>query len=168
MNGLRTVIITLWIGSLWTIAMVVMPNLFNALEFKQASYLVQRIALPISYIGFACASFVLIDLLLCYGLYQTRRASFWLATSVLLCNLIQYFLVNPIIHNLKKTMTLQPTGLLSGGFETWHAISMGLFLAQCVLGLSFILFDQQGQEKEQDSSLPDHLSPRDSNSTVGI
>jgi hypothetical protein len=152
MNSLRTIIITLWIGSLWTMALTVIPTLFGQLDQKQALEITQRILNPITWIGFACVSFVLIDMLLCNGLKKLKDSLFWITTSILGCHLVQFFVVTPVIQNLRKNgIVEQTTGVLSGGFDTWHAISTSIFILQCILGVVFIIIDQEESHPEEQS-----------------
>ena len=161
MNSLRSMMLMLWFGGLWTMLLVIIPSLFSLFELKQAAEISQRLMLPVSWVGFACASFVLIDMLMCFGLKQVKRVTFLCASGILAANLVNYFLVTPILHNVKRAGMAQntPSGLLSGGFDTWHAISMGLFLLQCILGLVFLISDQG---RHGDEEVTDELLTHDS------
>ena len=57
----------------------------------------------------------------------------------LVCIIINHFAVTPIIAGLKAQMNHAAEGLFGGGFATWHAISSLIYLVQSLMGLMYIL-----------------------------
>ena len=139
--ALRTILITLWVGSLWTVGYVVAPTLFATLS---DSVLAGTIAGKL----FRVEAWLSISLgLLVVGLIgQTmadktvKKSAIQLALAMLGCTVVGYFCLQPFMAALRAAA---PSGMLVGSarmqFGMLHGVASGLYLVQSVLGVFLIL-----------------------------
>ena len=139
MNGLRAIARTFWIGGLWVIGIIVTPVLFSALDNVTAGMVAGRLFASIAWVGLVCSVFLMAELVLRNGARALKSGAFWLLVGMLVCIIINHFAVTPIIAGLKAQMNHAAEGLFGGGFATWHAISSLIYLVQSLMGLMYIL-----------------------------
>jgi len=139
MNGLREITRTLWIGGMWVVGIIVAPVLFSALNNATAGMVAGRMFAAIAWVGLVCSVFLMVELVLRNGARALKSAPFWLLVGMLVCIIINHFAVTPIIAGLKAQMNHAAEGLFGGGFATWHAISSLIYLVQSLMGLMYIL-----------------------------
>ncbi len=128
----RLLLITAWVGSLWTVGYLVMPTLFVVIA---DSALAGTIAGKLFYVE-ACFSVGCALLLSGFSWFQYKRLS-GLVLGILFCTLIGYFALHPFMANLRAAGLTNPD--IKWQFEMLHAASSGLYLMQSVLGALLVL-----------------------------
>ncbi len=127
-------LLTLWVGGLWTIGYMVAPALFANLEDRAlAGSLAGTLFEIIAYIGLVCG----VLLLLFNQLRYTGRRLNWRAVVLLLMILFVaagQFLIAPMMTDLRTQ------GLAnSPEFGRLHGMASALYLLNSLLGLALVL-----------------------------
>ncbi|MCW8929077.1 MAG: DUF4149 domain-containing protein [Gammaproteobacteria bacterium] len=138
-TGGEKILLTLWIGALWTIGFIAVPILFASIEDKQiAGLLAGKMFTVVSYIGLFCGLVLLISELrhsesLLFNKKKNKR--FWLLIVMLVLVIIGEFLIQPQMAALKQS------GLsVSPEFDQLHGIATTLYMLNCLLGLILVIF----------------------------
>lgn len=135
------ILLTLWIGGMWTTGLVVAPTLFKNFERALAGDIAGRLFSMLSLIGIACAV-----LLLAVAVLRARRAVWrdWRAGVVLIMLviiLIGEFGVAARMRELKELLAASAAGSASLlEFQWLHRSASTLFLLNSVLGLVLVIF----------------------------
>jgi hypothetical protein len=140
-EGLASVLLVMWVGSLLVLGAVVAPVLFTALDDKQlAGTLAGRMFVIGAWIGMAAGVFLLLYRLLRDGSSALKTLFFWLVLAMLLLTLAGHFGIQPILDNLKhQALPLAVMkSVFADRFQQWHGISRILWIIQSVLGLVLI------------------------------
>ncbi len=133
-QALEWVLTVLWIGSLWTLGLLVAPTLFRLLPDNRtlAGALAGHLFTLESWLGLACGGILLILAIAQAGRYFTWRIAVLGAMLALI--LLGEFGVRPLLAELKAQGLSQ-----SAAFGRWHAVSALLYLANSLLGLAWVL-----------------------------
>lgn len=125
----------IWVGSLWTVGFLVAPVLFRVLEERATAGLVAGRLFGIeSYVGLVCGGLLLLIQIVAPIPAKTRRWRFLLLGVMLGLVLIGEFGLQPLLADLKAQ------GLAQGAeFARWHAVSAGLYVVNCLLGLAWVV-----------------------------
>lgn len=136
--GGERVLLTLWIGALWTIGFIAVPTIFAGLEERQlAGMLAGKMFTTLNYMGLFCGSV----LLLSEGLRTEsikRSLRFWMLVVMLLIIVISEFGIQAQMAELKQT------GLSFGSqaaqtFGQLHFISTLLYIINSIVGFFLVL-----------------------------
>lgn len=139
----QRILLTLWVGGLWTAGYIVAPMLFHVLDDRRlAGELAGEIFGVMSYVGLACGIVLLIGLIYQAGRDVLRAWQFWALVAMLALVSIGEFILQPMIYTLKAAT---PGGFVEGSgaaarFGILHGISSLLFLATSLLGLALVAF----------------------------
>ncbi|KAB8044324.1 DUF4149 domain-containing protein [Janthinobacterium aquaticum] len=137
LNRVRILVATLWAGSLWTIGFVVAPTLFGTLGDRVlAGNIAGSMFRAEAWLSMACALILLA--LLQWGAgelpLKRRRLLGALVLSMLVCTLVSYFGITPLMAELKAQA---PSGIMDGElrsrFGMLHGVSTLVFGVQSVL-----------------------------------
>lgn len=135
----RLLIVTLWVGSLWTIGYVVAPTLFATLPDRMlAGTIVGKLFRVEAWLSVACA--ILLIFLIRFTSSEekpkVRKHMSWLALGMLACTLIGYFGLQPFMSALREAAG--PGGVMEPGARTQfgilHGMSSAFYLIQSLLG----------------------------------
>ncbi|MEF8767507.1 DUF4149 domain-containing protein [Candidatus Accumulibacter contiguus] len=141
-DALYDVALTLWVGGLWTIGYLVAPTLFAALssDRQTAGMLAGKLFELMGWVGLACASYLLLFLLLRSGSAVMRRWNFWLLLLMLVLTAVSLFGLQPLLAQLKADALPREVmeSVLRNRFAAWHGVSSILYLVQSVLGLLLV------------------------------
>ncbi|HMW18007.1 MAG TPA: DUF4149 domain-containing protein [Accumulibacter sp.] len=141
-DALYQIILTWWVGGLWTVGFVVAPMLFSTLAGNRplAGALAGRLFELIGWIGLACACYLLPYLLFRLRSTTFKRWHFWLVVVMTLLTAVSLFGIQPLLAELKTDALPREVmeSVLRDRFATWHGISSGLYVLQSVLGLLLI------------------------------
>ncbi|HTN66702.1 MAG TPA: DUF4149 domain-containing protein [Burkholderiaceae bacterium] len=143
LSRLRLLVATLWVGSGWTIGYLVAPTLFATLpDPLQAGRIAGSLFRLEAWLSIACA----IVLLALSAASRQRdggagyRSQMTLVALMLVCTLIGYFGLQPLMEGLRETASA--SGLMSEAIRTrfamLHGIAGVLYLFQSVLGIALI------------------------------
>lgn len=142
MQLLERIVLTLWVGSMWTIGFIVTPVLFSSLDDRMlAGNVAGQLFSIVSYIGIGSAS-----LLVVLSVYRSGAASlaswtFRILLAMLLIVLIGEFGITPMMQAIKAEggTALQKGTEAHGRFAMLHGISSILFIINSVFGLVLLV-----------------------------
>lgn len=140
-DKLALVVVTLWVGALWTIGYVVAPALFHQLQDRQlAGNLAGELFTLVAYIGFASAFYLLLQRLLRFGGQALKQGLFWIVVLMLLLTLAGHFGIQPLMAALKAQAMPADVmnSVFASRFKTWHGVSSIAYLIQSLLGLALV------------------------------
>ena len=139
-EAMRRVLLTLWVGSLWTVGYVVAPTLFITLPDRAlAGMIAGQVFRVEAWLSLACGVGLLLLLSLGRGL-EHKRVLLWLVFAMLLCTLLGYFGLQPAMAALKAE--LAPGAVLEGAararFAWLHGVASLIYLIQSLLALALL------------------------------
>jgi hypothetical protein len=128
------ILLTLWVGALWTIGYIVAPALFANLEDRsQAGTLAGVMFEIVAYLGMVCAV-----LLLFFNQARNRgRRVNWRAVVLfvmLLLVVLGQFLLAPMMADMRVVETAD-----SRAFVALHGVASIVYLINSVLGLALVV-----------------------------
>lgn len=135
------IIITMWVGALWTTGAVAYV-LFNTLADSQlAGQLAGNFFNYVSYLGLFSAFYLLIHRLFSNGTLALKQLYFWAVLVMLLLVLAGHFGIQPILAQLK--IDAMPGDVMQSvfvnRFKTWHGVASIAYVVQCLLGFVVVL-----------------------------
>ena len=144
LQHLDAVLLTLWVGSLWSIGYLAVPILFQAQPDKQlAGMLAGEMFRVQSLAGIVCGLYLLGRRGLRAGKVAMRQPFFLIIALMLTLTLLITFGIQPLLAQLKaQALPLEVMqSALANKFALWHGISSILYLLESLLGaLAVILF----------------------------
>ncbi len=146
-EALYLIVITLWVGGLWTIGYLAAPILFSSLGDRQLAGLVAgKLFSLIGWLGLGCSVYLLIFLFARLGSRFFRSAVFWLVLLMGLLAAASQFGIQPLMVQLKADALPREVmeSVLRDRFATWHGISSILYLIQSLLGLWLVVWVNRG------------------------
>lgn len=141
LDKLSLILITFWIGALWTTGAVAYA-LFQILQDGQlAGQLAGKFFTYVSYLGIFSAFYLLIHRLLGYGTLALKQSYFWAVFAMLLLVLAGHFGIQPILAQLKVDAFPSDVmqSVFANRFKTWHGIASIAYVMQCLLGFVVVL-----------------------------
>jgi predicted cobalt transporter CbtA len=139
---LLVVLVTLWVGAMWTVGYVVAPTLFGMIADRTlAGNVAGRLFTLVAWIGLASAVYVLVFQLLRQRWRALRGGLFWLVAGMALMTLASQFGIQPLMAQMKADAWPREVmdSVLRNRFATWHGVSSVLYLIQSVLGVVLVL-----------------------------
>jgi uncharacterized membrane protein YhaH (DUF805 family) len=136
-EGIHSLAITAWVGSLWVIGLMAAPTLFHYLPDRTlAGSIAARLFTYVALIGLACAGYLLLFRLVRFGGHSFRQAFFWVVLAMLLFTLAGQFGVQPILASLKQEALPHEVmeSVFRDRFATWHGVASVIYLIECALG----------------------------------
>ena len=135
-TGGEKILLTIWIGALWTIGFLVTPTLFGSLDDRQlAGMLAGKMFTAVSFIGLFCGPVLLLSELRRAESFKTSKR-FWLIVIMLLLVIIGEFLIQPQMAALKQA------GLSVGAeFNRLHGIATALYMLNCLFALILLVYN---------------------------
>jgi len=130
-------LLTIWIGGMWTTGYIVAPVLFHMLSPVQAGTVAGQLFSLMSYIGLASGILLLVSLLLDAGRQFLRQWRGPLLLIMLLLICVGEFVLQP------KMEALREAGLDGANYQAFmrlHGISQILFLIVSLGGLALVVF----------------------------
>ena len=144
LQHLDAVLLTLWVGSLWSIGYLAVPILFQAQPDKQlAGMLAGEMFRVQSLAGIVCGLYLLGRRGLRAGKVAMRQPFFLIIALMLTLTLLITFGIQPLLAQLKaQALPLEVMqSALANKFALWHGISSILYLLESLLGaLAITLF----------------------------
>jgi len=135
------ILITLWVGALWTTGAVAYV-LFNSLQDGQlAGQLAAQFFNDVCYLGLFAAFFLLVQRLFSFGTTALKQSYFWAILVMLLLVLAGHFGIQPILAQLKADALPSDVmqSVFSDRFKTWHGVASIAYVVQCLLGFVVVL-----------------------------
>lgn len=147
------ILLTLWVGGLWTVGYLVVPTLFHMLDDRaQAGQIAGRLFSVMNLLGLACGSLLLLSVIVQAGRNWSRTWQFWALLAMLVMVGSAQFMVQPMMAGLKNAA---PGGFLEGSaaatrFGVLHGISSLMFLVTSLIGLILVVFGLHMSRTGQD------------------
>jgi hypothetical protein len=132
LNRARLLIVTGWVGSLWTIGYLVAPTLFKTLaDTALAGTIAGQLFMVEAWFSIICGL-----VLIAIALYQRQKLPS-LVLGMMLCTILGYFVLHPYMAGLRAQGLTNPD--VKWEFGVLHGISSGIYLMQSVLGAMLVL-----------------------------
>ena len=141
-EGLTSLVLVSWIGSVLALGAIAAPVLFSALEDKQlAGLLAGKMFIVGAWVGIVAGAYLLVYSLMREGARALRTWFFWLVLIMWLLTLAGHFGIQPILQNLKnQALPLAVMqSVFADRFSQWHGISRILWIIQALLGVILVL-----------------------------
>lgn len=137
------IILTVWIGGMWTVGYLVAPTLFSMLEERAlAGSIAGRLFSIMSYVGLISAILLLAGLIYSNGAQVLQTWRSWLLLVMLLVIIVGEFVLQPKMAALRE---LGLTGETASQFGLLHGVASILFLINSVAGLVIVIFGLRPQ-----------------------
>jgi hypothetical protein len=146
---LATVVLTFWVGALWTMGLLIAPALFRVLpERVLAGAVAGRLFTTVAYAGLACGAVLFAQALVRPGRGALGRPLYLIVLGMIALTAIGEFGLQPVLADLKGQAA--PLDVMQSPFRdrfsAWHAAASGLYLLNCALGLvAVVLHDRAGR-----------------------
>ncbi len=139
---LRVLLVTFWVGSMWTIGYVVAPLLFATLTDRaQAGTLAGLFFKAEAWISLICGA-SLLAILWTQRENPTRVLQIKLVAGMILCTVIGYFGLQPYMAEL-RAIAAQSGGIMDDAMRTrfgmLHGVASAIYLIQSVLAMALVL-----------------------------
>lgn len=134
------ILLTFWIGGMWTVGYIVAPTLFAMLDDRSvAGAVAGQLFSIMSYLGLVAAIVLLSAQLYRAEMAWHRNWRIWVLLVMLLVIVIGEFYLQPLMAELKTA------GLTAGSdnakhFGQLHGVASVLFLINSLLGLGLVVF----------------------------
>ena len=136
------VVLTFWVGAMWTIGYIVAPMLFSALGDRQlAGVIAGKLFHLLGWIGLGCAACLVLFLILRAGRSAFRTRTVWLVLLMALLSTAGLFGIQPLLEQLKLDAMPQAVmeSVFRDRFVAWHGISSVMYLLQSLFGLVLVV-----------------------------
>jgi hypothetical protein len=128
------ILLTLWVGGLWSIGFIVAPALFANLDDRAlAGTLAGTLFEIIAWIGLLCGALLLLGNQL---RYPARRINWRMLVLLAMLSLvvIGQFVIAPLVADLRVAGETD-----SSMFARLHGLAAALYLLNCLLGLVLVI-----------------------------
>ena len=139
------ILITLWVGALWTMGFVA-PTLFHVLADNKAlaGNIAGELFKYIAYIGLFSGFYLIIQRISTLGASALKTSVFWVILIMLTITLVSHFGISPILASLKAEALHNGASdvmqsVFASRFKTWHGISSIAYLIQSLLGVLLVI-----------------------------
>jgi len=134
------VLLTLWVGGMWTVGYMVAPILFSVLDDRQLSgFIAGHVFTAMSYVGLVCGGLLLLGNLYRAGI--KHKTNYILALMLVLVAIGQ-FVLQPMMADL-KAQGLVEGSVAAANFGKLHGVSSILFMITSISGLILIITPQK-------------------------
>lgn len=148
LGAIERLVLTLWVGAIWSVGYLVAPVLFAMLDSRQlAGDIAGHLFHLVSYLGIACAAVFLTCVALAWKHTGPRLLLVTFILGMLCVTIVGEFYITPKMTALK----LQAAGEFVSGsdlqqrFLMWHRLASGLFVVNSLLGLLAIVYSGTAQ-----------------------
>lgn len=143
------IVLTAWVGSMWTVGFVVAPLLFRVLADNRvlAGDIAGRLFAIVGCVGLVAGAALLILSATGPGRDFLRRWQSWALLVMLVLILIGQFGLAPMMQSLRDAahgVDIEQTPLY-GRFALLHAISGSLYVVNSLLGLALVVAGLPGK-----------------------
>ncbi len=136
------ILITLWVGAIWSIGALAAPTLFYFTPDRQlAGALAGHMFTFVAYIGMVSGGYLLLHRLVRVGMSAFKQRFFWSVFVMLLLTLIGHFGIQPIIAELKAQALPADVmeSVFASRFKAWHGIASVAYVVEGLLGFILVL-----------------------------
>jgi hypothetical protein len=133
-NSIQSLVLTIWMGSQWSIGYIAAPVLFATLDDRSlAGSLAGKMFLIVAIIGLCAAVILMATHFIVEKAYGLRQWRFWVLLSMLVLVAVGLFVVQPMIADV-KAIGLEPGSEAAKTFGKLHGVSSVLYLIVSLLG----------------------------------
>lgn len=132
-------LLTLWVGALWSIGYMAVPLAFVSLETLAAAEYAAKLFFAVNVIGLISGTLILIGKVIIQRgrvLYSWR---FWVLVVMLIITLVFSSYVQPEMASIKVIENWRLDANLAQRFERLHLLSQNLYLMLSIAGLLLVL-----------------------------
>lgn len=141
-GGLRVLLVTLWVGSLWTVGYLAAPTLFATLPDRLLAGTIAGSLFRVeAWLSVACGLSLLL-LFLADRRFERRRSCIVLVVLMLVCVSVGYFGLQPFMAELRATAAANGgvmTEAARARFGLLHGVASVIYLVQGLLGAVLVL-----------------------------
>ncbi len=142
-------LLTLWIGALWSIGYLAVPMAFANLDVTIAGDYAGKLFYAVNIISLISACILLVSRLFIFGLKTFHRYwRSWLILAMLIMSFIFLAFIQPEMISI-KLLDWRADAVLSERFNTLHQFSESLYMLMSLLGLMLVLTTDKRAEAEQ-------------------
>lgn len=135
-NVSERILLTLWVGGLWSIGYLAVPTLFATLDDRRlAGSLAGELFHIMNYVGLVCGILLLIGVVVRTG----RSWQFWIIITMIVLVSCSEFLIQPMMYEIKLLGQVEgsPDAM---AFKRLHGVSAVIYLVTSLMGLSLVVF----------------------------
>ena len=133
------ILLTLWIGGLWSIGYMAVPTLFTVLDDRLlAGEIAGNLFHVVNYLGLVCGTLLLLSTLIKFG----KHWLIWVLITMLILVSLSEFRLQPMMHELKLLGLIEGTEQ-QDQFRLYHGLSQVIYLVNALLGLTLVIFNSQ-------------------------
>lgn len=141
--SIERILLTIWVGGMWTVGFLVAPTLFAMLDSRPtAGNIAGQLFSTINYVGLICGLLLLALSFKFRGRQSIRQWRTWIVASMLVLIAIGQFVVTPLMQEIKQARLaaklMSPD--MHEQFQLLHGISTTLFVMVSILGLVLAWF----------------------------
>jgi hypothetical protein len=134
------ILLTLWVGGMWTVGYIVAPLLFKSLDDRMlAGNLAGQMFTVMSYIGLVAATFLIIGQFIQNPMLNNWRL--WVLVMMLVIVIVGQFVLQPMMAELKA---IGLEGEAAKQFGRLHGVASILFLINSIAGITLVITGLQG------------------------
>ena len=130
------ILLTIWVGAMWSVGYIVTPVLFQMLDKNVAGNVAAQLFTVISYIGLFATIALIINILVRFG-FNRRHWQLWTLIGMLVIVITGQFVFQPMMAELKAAGL---SGENARHFGRLHGIASTLFLLNSLAGLALVIF----------------------------
>jgi hypothetical protein len=139
------ILLTVWVGGMWTVGYVVAPTLFAMLDDRSlAGSIAGRLFTVMSYVGLVSGGLLLLSVVMDYGKSLFRQWRGPVLVLMLLIIGIGEFALQPQMAALRDAGL---TGANASAFARLHGISQVMFLIASLGGLALVMYGVRPRHK---------------------
>jgi len=138
--AVERILLTLWVGGMWTTGLILAPVLFSNYPRSVAGEIAGRLFEWVSYLGIACAIALLTLAAIRIRRRLWRDARTAVLAAMLVIVLIGEFGIAAELRQMRESaMEAAPGSELRTAFGRLHGFAGALFLANALLGLALVV-----------------------------
>ncbi|ODN67839.1 MULTISPECIES: DUF4149 domain-containing protein [Methylophaga] len=142
-------LLTLWVGALWSIGYLAVPLAFVSLETLVAAEYAAKLFFAVNVIGLISGTLILLGKLSIQRGRVLHSWRFWVLISMLVITLIFSMYVQPEMANIKTIENWRLNTDLAQSFERLHMLSQNLYLMLSIAGLLLVLSSDKQHMAQQ-------------------
>ena len=141
-HQVASLLVTAWVGGIWSIGYLAVPVLFYAQPDRQlAGMLAGQMFSLTAYLGMLCGTYLLLHTVSISGRSAFRNTLFWVVAIMLFISLAFQFGFQPVMNSL--TQQAMPLDVMhsefADRFKMLHSISSITYLIQSLLGIFLVI-----------------------------
>lgn len=132
-------LLTLWVGALWSIGYMAVPLAFVSLETLVAAEYAAKLFFAVNVIGLISGTLILLGKLIIQRGKAIHSWRFWVLIAMLVITLLFSMYVQPEMASVKAIENWRLDSDLAQRFERLHLLSQNLYLMLSLAGLLLVL-----------------------------